>query len=465
MKRCWLSLILLVVPVLPAPAHFVWIAPELKDQARVVFSEDSKPDDSVPVTKIAQTQLFRRTVAAAEPLTLQKVKNLYLIPVPEKDTCTIGGTCVYGVRMPPKGQEGEPCLLVYHPRAVLGGDRKEVRKQLAAPWDKLTMDIVIETGKDRCLGRVLWRGKPAASEVIVQVPAKKRVKTETGADGTFSFPTSTAGGLVEIRAYHLEDRTGMHDGKRYKSEKHYATLTFTLPKGLAAAVTASYQEAAPVADAAATRLLKEARQARAVWQNFPGFTAELTANHNGTVTRGTLTVEPSGKIVLKGFDDPDVNMVVRRQLASLVAHRLPGLTEKETPCAFLHKQFEHPLGPTIRVLNDSMHSTYRIRDQQIMEVHRQMKDGERFTITMLKNNLTPEKKYLPAAYVVDTWKANALISSQAFHHSWKRIGPYDLPATLLICTQRGASSPKEAAATSADTWLLTISGHQLLKQE
>ena len=56
----------------------------------------------------------------------------------------------------------------------------------------------------------------------------------------------------------------------------------------------------------------------------------------------------------------------------------------------------------MKVLNDELHSSYRIRDQQITVVNRQMQDA-RFTITVLENRRNEEQHWLPAHYVVNTW--------------------------------------------------------------
>ena len=47
-------------------------------------------------------------------------------------------------------------------------------------------------------------------------------------------------------------------------------------------------DAKPAADPAATKLLADARAARAVWKDFPGFTADLEVNIDGKVVKGTL---------------------------------------------------------------------------------------------------------------------------------------------------------------------------------
>lgn len=209
------------------------------------------------------------------------------------------------------------------------------------------------------------------------------------------------------------------------------------------------------ADPAATKLLRDARGARASWDKFPGFHADLEHNHNGQTVKGRVDVSADGKVKVD-LPDAAAKAWAQRQLQSVVDHRLDSSADRDTPCAFADDTPHHPLGRAIKVLNDELHSSYRIRDREIIEVNRTMKGG-RFTITVLENRLTPEKKYLPAAYVVNTWGGEALRSSMAFHQTWQRVGTLDLPRTILVVTATGA----EGAGGGVDARTLTLSNHKL----
>ena len=131
-------------------------------------------------------------------------------------------------------------------------------------------------------------------------------------------------------------------------------------------------------------------------------------------------------------ENADAEKWAKHTLASMVGHRLRGGPDEETPCAFADDEEHHPLGRAIRVLNDEFHSSYRIRDRQVIVVNRQV-PGARFTITVMENVLTKEKKFLPACYVVNTWdaKTDALTSSETHHQTWQRVGAFDLPKKTL----------------------------------
>jgi Protein of unknown function (DUF3386) len=207
-------------------------------------------------------------------------------------------------------------------------------------------------------------------------------------------------------------------------------------------------------DPAATKLLADARAARALWKAFPGFTADVAVNRDGAIHKGSTVVSSQGKVTLKLDADAELQQWTRREIASLVAHRLPAAETLKTPCAFLDpKDQHHPLGRAVHVLNDELHSSYRIRDREIVEVNRTTKDV-RFTITVLASLLTKEKQYLPASYVVDSWdpKSGQLVSSVAEHATWQRIGAFDMPRTLLIVS---------TMAKGRDSRLITFTNVQI----
>lgn len=185
------------------------------------------------------------------------------------------------------------------------------------------------------------------------------------------------------------------------------------------------------ADAGATKLLADARAARAVYHDFPGFNADIEINLDGKTTRGRVEVSDTGKVTLH-LENADAEKWAKSTLASIIGHRLSSGPDEETPCAFVDEDTHHPLGRAIRVLNDEFHSSYRIRDHQVIVVNRQV-PGAHFTITVMKNVVTEKYKYLPACYVVNTWdaKKEALTSSETHHQTWQRVGAFDLPKETL----------------------------------
>lgn len=219
----------------------------------------------------------------------------------------------------------------------------------------------------------------------------------------------------------------------------------------------------PREDPAASKLLAQARAARAVWEQFPGFRANVEVNLEGQVSRGQVRVEPGGKVHLQGLE-AQAQRWAQEQLTQLVGHRLPESKTALAACAFTDQNTDHPLGREVCVLGDPLHSRYRIREGQIRVVSRQLK-GQQFTITVLKQLQNPKGKYLPASYVVDYWdlKTGHLVRSEAVHQTWVRVGGYDLPRATLVVSVGPLSVPAaEGPAPASTARLLLLTKHKLL---
>jgi hypothetical protein len=216
-------------------------------------------------------------------------------------------------------------------------------------------------------------------------------------------------------------------------------------------------------DPTASKLLADARAARANWEKFPGFTAAIAVNLDGKISRGHVQVDTKGKVTFEGLDRPAEEWA-RRVLGSTVAHRMDGSATRNTPCAFGDADEHHPLGRLIHVLNDELHSSYRILDRQIMVVNRNM-GPSRFTITMQENRTNAEGKFLPVSYVVNTWdnKTGALQRSEAHLQTWQRVGGFDLPAMtrVVAAVPEERTGGSQAAKDGIDARSLTLSQHKL----
>jgi uncharacterized GH25 family protein len=478
MKRWCCACLLFCVIAPPARAHFVWIVPD-QAGALLIFSDTLQPDAKVPVTKIAGTELF--TFGEGGKIMALKAtqeKDAYRVAAPAKRRwAVIGGVCRYGVVQ--KGK-ADPFLLVYCAKALVG-ERLTIPMWVGwQPTDRLPLDIVPIPAKeigDEPLAQLRWQGKPlAGAEVVVLPPGyDKPLESKTDEKGFFALARPKEAGLYAIRARHVEAKEGDQDGKKYKEVRYYSTLTF--PVRAAGSEARGASAGPPKADPEATRLLREARAARANWEKFPGFSADLEYNENGKLMlRGHVEVSAAGKVKAKMLAVGKVNGDLpghvgewaTRELQTIVSHRLDNSAELNTPCAFIDKNTHHPLGRAIRVLNDELHSSYRIRDRQIIEVNRKMKAGTRFTIIVLHNHLTPEKKYLPVSYVMNTWagvskRGEELTSSTAFHLTWQRVGAFDLPETVLAVTAFGGDLPFGSPTGKLESFSMRLSNFKLAR--
>ncbi len=444
------TLLTLLAVAVPARAHFVWILPPEKERqpARVVFSDSLKPDNPELLKKVAHTEIFLLgDDGQKSPVKLTRANDALEASLPPgKGARLLFGVCRYGVVQ--RGQ-AEPFLLCYYPKAVVAGEA--LPHLVAEARDELPLQI--EIPRQGSAPRVLLKGKPLAGAEVTVVGAglDKPAVFRTQADGTFQpFSDPRQGEVYGMRVGYTEDAPGELDGKKYQSVKHYATLTCRC--GAPAAAFAQDGGAAqprPAEDPAATKLLADARAARANWVNFPGFSADLEVNFDGKVSKGTVTVEPKGKVTVN-MTDPAAAAWAKRMLGSIVGHRLDDGSDLRTPCAFVDDVPDHPLGRAIHVLNDEFHSSYRIRDRQVIEVNRVMKDA-RFTITVLENRLNAEKQFLPVSYVVNYWdlKTGALQRAEAHHETWQRVGDIDLPLASLVLTSYPAGAREHGSVVQA----------------
>ncbi len=206
----------------------------------------------------------------------------------------------------------------------------------------------------------------------------------------------------------------------------------------------------PKADPEATRLFTEARAARALWKDFPGFSADAEVNLDGKVSRGKVRVDRAGKVTFENLDHP-AEAWAKGILTADVGHRLDAGSESPS-CSFADDEANHPLGRAVVVIGDSMGSNYRIRERQIVVVNR--KAGKtRFSITLLESRFNKEGKYLPGSFIVHHWDADTgeLRRTDSYNHTWKRVDAFDLPVSTRVVT-----TSREVSARS-----LTLSNHKL----
>lgn len=222
MYRMFGALIVGLIAVAAARGHFTFVVPDAGGaSAKVIFSDDLKPDTSVSVEKIAGTKLTLRDAAGKDtPLELKKGEGCYLVNLPGSGARVIFGTTDYGVMQ--KG-ESKPYLLVYHPKALVG----DVPAKAAAVGARLEVVPAGEPGKPRF--RVLADGKPAAEvEVTVLVPGSAKQMVKTDKEGL--TPAFAAAGRYGVFARWTEAKAGEHAGKKYEEVRHYATLVADVGK-------------------------------------------------------------------------------------------------------------------------------------------------------------------------------------------------------------------------------------------
>jgi hypothetical protein len=455
MKRLLFASLALFLAASAVQAHFVWILPGEGNKVKVVFSDQLAPDQAELLDRIKHTKLFALDEKGEQQeLKLTKVDNCFEATLPAGAKC-VHGHCVYGVFQ--RG-EGKPMLLTYYATCNMGNTTP------ALNWD--TMPIQVKQEKPGMF-TILHANTPLANtDVVVYGPEGFKQQTlKTNTEGTINLDLSTAPkGTYGLRILQSAAKAGTHEGKKYEETRTYLTYVFT--HGTATAglhyygareislVTKGDDTVTPAGkeDPEASKLLAEARAARAGWTNFPGFTADMEVNIDGKVYKASVTVDAKGKLQIADLDKT-AEPWVKRTMASLVSHRLGDTASMQTPCAFADQEANHPQGRLVNVLNDEMHSSYRIKDQQIMVVNRMMGESK-FSITMLENRKNEEGKYLPTTFVVHYWdaKTGQLTKAESNLQTWTRVGGFDLPTVVKVITVGKEVNVKQ----------LTLSNHKLL---
>jgi hypothetical protein len=200
----------------------VYVVPSADGKtAVVVFSDSLDPDEKVTTDKLARLKLTGRTAdGKAVAVECKREAHRFTATVPA-GTKIVSGEVTYGLLT----KSEKPTLLVYHPKAVLGGatgDKATVGESAALEVVPLT-----ESGKTRF--RLLAKGKPVAgSEGSVLLPDGTKEKVTTDKDGyTTAFEKP---GRYAVWLRHTEVKAGEHEDKKYEEVRHYATLVTDIAK-------------------------------------------------------------------------------------------------------------------------------------------------------------------------------------------------------------------------------------------
>lgn len=409
-----------------ALAHFVWV--DLGGQADkpvgLYFGEATMTDSAQLLDRVQQTQLFARDASGEyQQLTLEKKIDGdlgYWIAGPEAEGKVtswnvVEAVCDYGVL--DKG--GEIFHLQYSAKYL---SQDALASPALTASGKLPLDIVPTLTDNQLQLEVRAVGKPVAgAEVVIMDETNETTTLETDAKGMVAVkdPQQVR---YHIRARQIETKQGEQDGKKFDSVRNYSTLVLDLGDQGAAAMSATL--------GSATELLEQSRAARAVWDDFPGFTSKFTVRVDDQAHEATLTVDGYGKLQAEGID-LDEHRSVRSMVRSLVSHRMPGEPLSEE-ADFDPKYAENPLGTMIRLRGDGMGSHYRLHENVVTEVNRDSNNG-RFTISVLSVHRNPEGKYLPEAFTFDSWNKDGELTGSSTHfHRWVRVGDFDLPEELTV---------------------------------
>lgn len=184
----------------------------------------------------------------------------------------------------------------------------------------------------------------------------------------------------------------------------------------------------------AVDLLERARAHRETFSaDFAGFRSKLVVHMDGEVHEGWMKFRPPVTLEVE-FGDDEVRKTVKGTVRSLLSHRMPpkrSAKATQDSIAYADKD-PHPLGRRI-ALDDKYGSTYRIRDNRILEVDRNTKDY-RLLISVIETRTTRFGKYLPTHFFVATFDKDSgrVKQSSAYSDFYQEIGGEYLPLSRQI---------------------------------
>lgn len=447
---------LLLLPALTgqsARAHFLFVRigpmAEGGRPAEVFFSEQAEAGDPKFVAKIAATSLYLQNSerpGVFTPLPARPAADRLRAQVPAGGSLSVVGVCEYGVRARPKET---PFLLRYYPKAIAGKPEalnalRPVDGRPAPDAPAIPLEVVPTFRENRVELVALRDGKPIPNAVFHTVDSDlSNSEATAGTDGRAVW-TPPKAGRYSVYVKDVVKTPGTSGGTHYDEIREFATLAFTWPLDRTDA------------DPEAVAMFEKAVATRAVWNDFSGFTAEISGVLDGRAYAGAVKVSADGTASVK-IDDDSARPWVESQIASLVMHRLPesGRDSSREPARpvlrFADGDEENPLGRLLAFQGGRFASSYRVKNGEITVVNRHI-GKQNMTITVLDNSPNLEKASLPHSYLVHYWDAatGALDRVETVQDRWTRVGKLDLPASHLLTTTTDAGLSVRS---------LTFSGH------
>jgi Protein of unknown function (DUF3386) len=439
-RRLALALISFLALSTAARAHFLFIRvgepAEAGRTVEVYFSEKAEAGDPRFIHKVAGAHLTLQTAPGKfQPLTVREGADRLRATLPAAGPVSVTGFLEYGVL-----KRETSFLLRYYPKA-LSGDATSLRGLRPDPHSALEIDAKFEG--DHVVLALLRDGSPVPNAQFTTVDddlANEEVKADAAGKATWKPPSP---GFYCIYTKSILKTPGEWKGQHYSEIREFATIAFRWPL------------ARTDADAEAVTTFQRALAARATWEQFPGFSADLAGNVDGRAFSGKAKIAASGEVSLE-LDEGVVKPWVEEQLQSLVNHRLPAPKGGHPPILrFADQDKASPLGRLLIFDGGQFASSYRVLDDRITVVNRHL-GRQNMTITVLDDAKNAEGKQLPRSYTVQYWNADdgTLERTESISNRWTRVGRYDLPASIVV-----------TAATKAGLSVRSIqfSNHQLAK--
>ncbi len=200
---------------------------------------------------------------------------------------------------------------------------------------------------------------------------------------------------------------------------------------IAIAAIASWSLATPawaVSSESGLAELQQAYENRYTWDsNFPGFSAEVSINDEGTLDHGIVRVSPAFEVSVDNVKDPQIRQLIQAMVESEVIHRQPVAFEQRHNVDDIRSRGYTNQGA--RVLSESNEqgtSSYEIKDGKIQRIKRYA-EGKIVSIDTVGFIDTTEG-YLTTHYTVTIYDRGSgeVREKEDVRDFYEKIGPYYL---------------------------------------
>ncbi|MEM7010751.1 MAG: DUF3386 family protein, partial [Verrucomicrobiota bacterium] len=282
---------------------------------------------------------------------------------------------------------------------------------------------------------VVLKGKPL-TEADVQLTNEFGDKTgdgKTDQKGKVSFTDEQVnGGLNGIMIGHTaKGEKGEVNGESYEAVSHYLTATF---------VDLEDSEGGKLTAAPNARALRlGAHGSRAVWDDFPGFSADITVSADSESHSGEIHVSENFEYELKIDEAAAQESWVSSKLRSVISHRKPS-EAKDYNVSLADDDANHISGRLVAENDGS--GVFRIQDGVIREVYRKSEKSW-LEISVLDTFETDDGRYLPKVTSV-TYRdpeSGDIESTGSNMYSWTKVGALYLPDVVRLI-ELGASGDR-----------------------
>lgn len=188
-------------------------------------------------------------------------------------------------------------------------------------------------------------------------------------------------------------------------------------------------------DPKARELMRRANEKTYRWpKDFPGFSADLICEEAGVVSKGRISLQPPRDLKIS-LDNENLNKWAEGQIGMMAVHRSARPFDQSDGkySLTLGDPDHHPLGQLIHIHGDGMGSHYRVKDNRITQINRNM-HKIRFTINVEDSLTTEDGKYLTTRYTVYYFSPNdnRLTNAESYFDQHTVINGIYLPGTRRI---------------------------------